>query len=658
MWVEPTYSPRMVSWYQQRASQMGPTPEQPVSELATYAQAAPRLVPPTRDAEWPLLPVQAVHLALARNELLRADAEFLAPGNRVLAGVDQNPSIYDVGIGDTSVVLATRGLEAAFSDFDPRWTSSLIWGRDENVQNNAFLSGGLPAGATLQEDTAAFRSQLQKTFLSGGTLSFNTDVDYDYNNAPARLFPSAYTGVVGLQYQHPLWGGSGPEFTRIAGPVGQVNERITGLNQGIAVARINSEMSLADFELTVSRLVRDVWHVYWDLHLAWGAYAAEKASLDSIEPFRRKARAIRGFGGTAAEAQADETFYEAENRTEQALATLHATEGRLRRLLGLPVQDGRLIKPVLEPFKDEVHPDWTLALLNATSRRIELRRQKAGIRSLELQLVAARSLANPRLDFVGGYRVNGFGDDLVASGTNDGVTTGGYRNLAGSLERGSQTGWNLGLTMSLPVFLRAERSQVRNYELRIAKARANLAAAELEISHELAQAFQALQRWHAALVTTQRRASAARRRLDALLAALDTEVGDPTTLQSLFDQIVRAQTSGVQARIEHERAVAEYNKALVDLHDRQGTLLDRNAVSLAETCDDATLPMQHGPPDLTPPSPAITTPAPTDSSLAPVPDPLRPAPDTLPADWRPAVPTSAPHPQPASPKPASADDAN
>ncbi len=43
-----------------------------------------------------------------------------------------------------------------------------------------------------------------------------------------------------------------------------------------------------------------------------------------------------------------------------------------------------------------------------------------GIRSLELQLKAAKNLSRPRLDFVSQYRINGFGDNLLGEEDDDG----------------------------------------------------------------------------------------------------------------------------------------------------------------------------------------------------------------------------------------------
>ena len=56
------------------------------------------------------------------------------------------------------------------------------------------------------------------------------------------MFPSAYRGNVQAQYRHPLLAGSGTEFTRIAGPINPNFGAITGVSQGVLIARINNDI--------------------------------------------------------------------------------------------------------------------------------------------------------------------------------------------------------------------------------------------------------------------------------------------------------------------------------------------------------------------------------------------------------------------------------
>jgi hypothetical protein len=225
------------------------------------------------------------------------------------------------------------------------------WGRDENIQNNLFLSGGLPPGETLVDENAAFNARLEKTLSTGGQVALTHDWNYSSNNSLARLFPSAYDGSVGVEFRQPLWAGSGTQFTSIAGPIGQINERVTGVNQGIVIARINRNISLDDFEIDVRKQLYDIVNVYWDLYLAYHEY---------------------------------EEYLASRARAEVALSAVWETEARLRRLMGLPTNDGRLIKPCDDPTTDAVQAEWQQYLCNALVMRNELRNDSTLLRVTRL----------------------------------------------------------------------------------------------------------------------------------------------------------------------------------------------------------------------------------------------------------------------------------
>ncbi|MGE3316414.1 MAG: TolC family protein, partial [Planctomycetaceae bacterium] len=455
-------------------------------------------------------------------------------------------------------------------------STSMIWGRNEQVQNNRFNSGGLEPGDTLKEETGVFQSRLQKQFADSGSFAVSHNWNYALNNVPTRLFGSVYDGNIRAEYRRPLWARSGTEFTRIAGPNATIS---SGVNQGVVISRINNDITVADFELNMQNLLRDVENAYWDLSLAYRAWHSETTALESaLGTWREvKARLDEGLerGSASDEAQARDNYFESQARVESALADLYSSEGQLRRLIGLTVNDGRVIRPKDEASVAEFILDWHMALAEGITRRVELRRQKWQIKSLELQLTAARSLTRPDFDFVSGYQVNGFGDTLIADNDDDGQTPHGLNSGYGSLTQGDQTGWNLGFEFRTPIGFRAARSQVQNLELRLARARAVLSTQELEVSHELSSAFQSLDRWYKTAETNFNRMNAAATRVKA--SQVDYEVG-----RSTLDLYLRAQLSLANAEVAYYRSITEYNKAISEVHFRKGSLLEHNNVHIGE----------------------------------------------------------------------------
>jgi outer membrane protein TolC len=553
------------------------TTEQDRPEVVTASIAPHTIAERKKDQIWDLTLGQAIQMSLANNKIIRSAGAFTTPGNGLMSNPNGQPSIYDSAIQETGVLLGSRGVEAALSDFDATWTTTFNIGQNSAIQNNAALAGGLPAGQVLDQYTGTYNSTLSKTFANGGSLSLSNVWNYIATNQPV-LFPTSYNGYVQAAYTQPLWAGSGTEFTRIATPIGTGVSGVSGVSQGVVIARINEDVALASFELSALTLLRDTENTYWNLYLQYRLYhTAVVAHNSALRSWREAYAKLRAGGVTGFtpvdEATALDTLYNTRATAEQTLSNLYTNETDLRRLLGLPVNDGRIIRPVDEPLIARFVPDWYNCLTEALSRRVELRMQKWQIKSLELQLKAAKSLTNPTLNLTGAYRVNAFGNDLISQQSQ---ITSPYSSAFASLAEDQQTGWNVGFTFFVPIGFRSARAQVRNYEWKVAKARQALAEQEMEVAQELAVAFQNVSAAYQTAQSYFNRRVATEREL--ALYQYQYEAGT-TTLAF----VLQAQSSLASAEQNYYTSLSTYAQAIMDLNFRKGTLLDYHNVTLAES---------------------------------------------------------------------------
>ncbi len=504
---------------------------------------------------------EAIITALQRNKVAESGALAAAGATRVLLTPDQINTVYDSAIQETGVLFGRRGLEAALSDFDTRWTTTMNWGRDKRM-----LHATAPGRFTAE--TAAFSTGLDKALASGGTVGVFHTWDYLGQGAGTPFYPSTYSGSIGASVRQPLLAGSGTEFTRVAGPVRPGFGAIAGVSQGVVIARINQDITLADFEQAVRSGLRDIENAYWDLYLAYRNYDNAVATHESaFQSWREsEAKVEVGTGELADELQARDRFYQTRADVEIALNELYKSEALLRRMVSLPMNDGTVLRPSTEPTRAEFKPDWNSSLMNGLTQRVELRRQKWQIKSLQLQLNAARSLVRPSLDAVGSYGINGFGDQLISQGGSSGY---------GSMTGDDLATWALGVEMSMPIGLRQARSQARNYELQLARANAILAAQEESVALEIATAIQDVSAAWAAAESNYNRFEAAAKRLPLLKAKLD--VGTTT-----LDLVLRAEASVAEAERAYHQQLIAYNKAINALNLATGTILQVNNVHLAE----------------------------------------------------------------------------
>ena len=109
-------------------------------------------------------------------------------------------------------------------------------------------------------------------FADSSSITLNHNWNYALTNLPSQLFPSSYVGLLELEFRRPLFAGAGAEFTRIAGPIGRNLRGVSGVNQGVSIARINNDISIADFQANVRNMLKDVEDSYWDLYLAYRSF--------------------------------------------------------------------------------------------------------------------------------------------------------------------------------------------------------------------------------------------------------------------------------------------------------------------------------------------------------------------------------------------------
>lgn len=514
---------------------------------------------PSELPPWDMTLADAVRLCLARSTVIRN------LGGTVVRGPGGTQSMFEPALIESD----PRGsVEAALSEFDTQLTSSLFWNKVDRGINQTFSGLFLPVA---QQCASNFVLELAKTTATGTRFSLRHHMNYDRNELPnpSLQYPSVYDIDYEMEFRQPLLQGAGVEFNRIAGP----NATAGGAN-GVLLARINTDISLADFEAGVTDLVSDVEQAYWDLYFAYRDLDAKVKGRDSaLVTWRNVVYRIEFIlpgGRPENEAQLRSQYFDFVAAVDLATATLYSAEESLRYILGLPPNGPQLIRPATEPSTAQVLFDWHEVLNESYIRRVELRRQKWQIRRRELELVAARNFLKPRLDAVALYRWRGFGDTLAAP---RGPT--GFESAYQNLTSGRFQEWQLGLQLDVPIGFRREFTALRNAELRLARERAVLREQEFRISHDLSESLRLLERAFILIRTNLNRYVAADKEVRVMEARL--EVG--------FDQLdvlLQAERRRADAESSYYQSMVDYAKALRDVHFSKGSLLEYNGVSLSE----------------------------------------------------------------------------
>lgn len=537
------------------------------SRLEPADSQAPRTAAdaPPKDF-WDLSLQQAIQLALQRGDVLKD------LGGRIVSAPDATGTVFDPAIREADPLF---GVEAALSAFDAQTSTSLFWQQNDRVFNNVTLGGGVNE---FRQDLTTFQTEISKTAATGTRFGLRHLTLHDANNARDNLFASAWDTQFVASVRHPLLQGGSVEFNRIAGPNAQPG---FNFSSGVLIARIDSDIALADFQVGVRNFLSQVEDAYWELYFAYRELDSKVVARDSaLETWRIiRAKFIQRLEGGEAlnEARAREQYYMLQDQVEEALSGatggrstgVYRGERRLRRLLGLPVNDGRLIRPSEEPGSAPIALSWQAVLTESLQRRVELRRQAWKVKRREMELVAAKNFTQPRLDAVAQYRIRGFGDDLT--GRAGGPLGSAFRDL----KDGDHHEWEVGFQLDVPVGFRRAWSGVRQAELKLAREQAILDEQERQIEHDLADAVAELERARTAVRNGFNRVAAAVQHRDATQAAFNAE-------RVPVDMVLDAQERLALAQTRYYRSLTDYALARKSVHFHKGSLLEYNGVLLSE----------------------------------------------------------------------------
>ncbi len=567
---------------------------EPSLEEVTHAQRPLSLRNMDDYQTWDLSLEEATRVTLCNSQVMRQLGGRVATNapdtisrtiiNSAAVTTTYDPALIETGSGQSfGSQFDGQGVESALADFDAQLTSSVIWQRNDRPVNFDPGAFGSFFAQEFQQDVGNFNLGVQKTNATGGTFGFSNATNYDSNNNGNRQTPSDWETNFEAFFSQPLLQGRGTQYNRIAGTYAfnQYTANAPNSFDGVMIARIRTDLTLADFEGGIRNLMRDVEQSYWELYFAYRDLDARKQGMESSRATwaRVNQLMIAGAKGGSAdrEAQSRAQFFQFRAQVELALTDLFRAESRLRYIMGLSVSDGRLIRPADEPASARIEFDWSATHCEALARRVEVRKQKWQLKRRELELIAARNHLLPRLDAVGRYRWVGAGDQLF---NYDDTPSGPGAFADGSsafeaLTSGNFQEWELGLQLAIPIGFRRQLNGVRHVQLLLARERAILQDLELEISHQLGDAIRDIDYNYQVTQTRFNGRAASQREVQAVA---ESEEKGLVTLDLLLD----AQRRRAEAESAYYRSLVDYNLSILEVHFRKGSLLDFNGVYLAE----------------------------------------------------------------------------
>jgi len=466
--------------------------------------------------------------------------------------------------------IARFELEASKGIYDPEFTSTY---RRSSSSRERELDPftGLPGFSTVSDEDR-FTPGLGGTLPTG--LRYALAGDFRHSRGTSEGFPfDEYTANAAIQLEQPLlrnfW--TDADRTEI-----QVRKRELKI----------SEMAL---EAEVRLVIRDVQVVYYELLFSLEDVKVQQKAFEVATNFVAQERVKVGVGNLAeidlkrAESQAATTLTDLIAAQQRA----NGADNLLKSLITDKYKDwlNVLIQPteklVAVPERLNVYESWALAL----AERPDLRQLELQGEILRLEKRRRHNQLFPEFNVLGGYGRSGVDSARQAVYTNDFSTIpptpvlsvpahqSGFGPALNDISEGANPRWNVGFAFRLPLSRKVERN---NYK--VAKEEENKNRALLEQLHQTIL-------WEVDNAVDQARADYERISLTRQArvyaeAAQDAEEKRLAAGKGTIFLVLEAQRELTRARSEEIRALTDYLIRLSNLHFRDGTILQRNKVSI------------------------------------------------------------------------------
>jgi outer membrane protein TolC len=477
----------------------------------------------------------------------------------VKLALDRN---LDIAVQRLNPQISDLAFASARSIYYPSLTSTISTQSTTNPSTNTITGGTIGSGVT--NGTGLFNAGITQSIPKGGgnyTLTLNNQ--RATSDAAISRYNPAYTPIWSGQYVQPLLRGFRTDSTR----------------QQLQVTKLNRDVTDIQLTSTITNTLSNVRNAYWDYVFAIQSVEIARQSVDLANKLVEDNQTRVQIGTMApidviqAQAQAATSV----QNLVTAQATQRTAELALKRLIVNGTQDpnwNATIDPVDRPdFRPETI-DIEAAVRRALSQRTDLTIAQKNVQANDVTLKYLDDQTKPQADLNATYGWSGVGGtQLVRTGTGIGgdspITStipGGYGDALASMFGGGFPRWVVGVNISYPLGLSAQKANVARARVQLDQVQAQLKQIELQIATEVTNAAINVR-------SNVERVQAAQVARELAQRQLDAENSKFAVGMSTNYFVVQAQNQLATAQNNELQAVLNYRKALVELDRLQSTTL-------------------------------------------------------------------------------------
>lgn len=509
------------------------TTQEMKTTTATESEARRTTEPVTADTDKDLTDPRALRLSLD---------DAIHTSIRQNLGIDVQKYDY---------LMADQNLIGSWGIFDPIANATL-------THSNSKASPTTSTSASSQGSTVADFG-LSGFVPTGGSYNIQSTNTRFTSSGGNTLLSPGYTSGLGISARQPLARNFGIDINR----------------RNIYIARNTLGINQESFRGTLLDTTNAVEQAYDDL-----VYARQYVDVlkEALFLARDQARITQIRIDVGASAPLDilqprVQIATADQQLIAAIANVRSAEDRLRQLMNLPPADwDRPIIPTDTVSYAPVNIDLNAAVAEAYRLRPEIKVNQLNTATRRVTYQYARNQVLPQVDANAGYNVSGAAGLFTDNGVVLQDTR--YIDAVRQVLQNKFPGWNVGLTIGVPIFNTSARAEAKRAELDLQQSQVIEAQTRQNIEVDVRSTARAIDTAAKEIVASKTARDAAEKNLDAERKRYENGMATNFEVLQIQQQLSDARASELQALVGYAKAVAAFHHSVGDLLDVRNITVD------------------------------------------------------------------------------------
>ncbi|ACB75844.1 TolC family protein [Opitutus terrae] len=469
-----------------------------------------------------------------------ATAPTLTVEECIVRALEKN---FSIKVQSFSSDVARESLAVAQAAFEPTFTASL----DRRFTQDALVLGGA------RNDYSSARLGVSQLVPTGARLNVSTNLDRNagsFTSGTGRYTSGPFNPIYGndvvLTVTQPLLRGAGLAVNRAA----------------IERTKLGVEIAHLDLQGQVLQVIRDTEAAYFNLVFAREQLAVKQHSLRLAERLyeENKTRKLTGVATDLDVLTAEVGIANARNGVVVAEQGVHNREDELLALIGQFEFDSSLGTVGLTPYHEPT-PSFDLSYKLARDNQPDFLATQTVIRQLEIDARNARNSRLPTLDLDGAVGYSGVDRS--------------YRGAVDRTSNGEAENWQLGLSVSVPWGLHADRARYRAALASLRQQETRLRQLDQNLLVQVRTAVRAVETNQQSVEINAKATELATRQYELELARFKAGLSTSRQVLQIQDDLETTRVNELLARVNLRIAIA-------NLHQLEASSLQRYHVAVGQ----------------------------------------------------------------------------